>query len=100
MTAIRPGRLEKPAASQISPRVASLLQSAETFRRTTLPQDVSNAETQPHLKRVLGQRDLGAAVRCRRFQFECAAIDCGQRRVTIWLWIISLVLFFWRRELR
>ncbi len=35
-------------------------------------------ESQPHLKRVLGQRSIAA-----------------NGGVTIWLWIISLVLFFW-----
>ncbi|HMH80491.1 MAG TPA: APC family permease [Candidatus Acidoferrum sp.] len=60
-----------------------------------MPQDVSNAETQPHLKRVLGQRDLVLLFVVAVFNLNVLPSIAANGGVTMWLWIISLVLFFW-----
>jgi amino acid transporter len=60
-----------------------------------LSQDVSNAEAQPHLKRVLGQRDLVLLFVVAVFNLNVLPSIAANGGVTIWLWIISLVLFFW-----
>ena len=60
-----------------------------------MSQDVSNAETQPHLKRVLGQRDLVLLFVVAVFNLNVLPSIAANGGVTIWLWIISLVLFFW-----
>jgi amino acid transporter len=65
-----------------------------------LSQDASNAETQPHLKRVLGQRDLVLLFVVAVFNLNVLPSIAANGGVTIWLWIISLVLFSGRRELR
>jgi len=56
---------------------------------------VSNAESQPHLKRVLGQRDLVLLFVVAVFNLNVLPSIAANGGVTIWLWIISLVLFFW-----
>jgi amino acid transporter len=52
-------------------------------------------ETQPHLKRVLGQRDLVLLFVVAVFNLNVLPSIAANGGVTIWLWIISLVLFFW-----
>lgn len=52
-------------------------------------------ETQPHLKRVLGQRDLVLLFVVAVFNLNVLPSIATNGGVTIWLWIISLVLFFW-----
>jgi amino acid transporter len=60
-----------------------------------LPQAVSSVETQPHLKRVLGQRDLVLLFVVAVFNLNVLPSIAANGGVTIWLWIISLALFFW-----
>ena len=55
----------------------------------------NTAETQPHLKRVLGQRDLVLLFVVAVFNLNVLPSIAANGGVTIWLWIISLVLFFW-----
>jgi len=52
-------------------------------------------ETQPHLIRVLGQRDLVLLFVVAVFNLNVLPSIAANGGVTIWLWIISLVLFFW-----
>jgi len=52
-------------------------------------------ETQPHLKRVLGQRDLILLFVVAVFNLNVLPSIAANGGVTIWLWIISLILFFW-----
>jgi amino acid transporter len=52
-------------------------------------------ETQPHLKRVLGQRDLVLLFVVAVFNLNVVPSIAANGGVTIWLWIISLILFFW-----
>ena len=57
--------------------------------------EANTAETQPHLKRVLGQRDLVLLFVVAVFNLNVLPSIAANGGVTIWLWIISLVLFFW-----
>jgi glutamate:GABA antiporter len=60
-----------------------------------LTQEASIAESPPHLKRVLGQRDLVLLFVVAVFNLNVVPSIAANGGVTIWLWIISLVLFFW-----
>jgi glutamate:GABA antiporter len=57
--------------------------------------EANTAEIQPHLKRVLGQRDLVLLFVVAVFNLNVLPSIAANGGVTIWLWIISLVLFFW-----
>jgi amino acid transporter len=50
---------------------------------------------QPHLKRVLGRRDLVLLFVVAVFNLNVVPSIAANGGVTIWLWIISLALFFW-----
>ena len=52
-------------------------------------------ETQPHLKRVLGQRDLVLLFVVAVFNLNVVPSIAANGGVTVWLWIIALVSFFW-----
>jgi glutamate:GABA antiporter len=59
-----------------------------------LSEQVSEAN-QPHLKRVLGRWDLVLLFVVAVFNLNVVPSIAANGGVTIWLWIISLVLFFW-----
>jgi glutamate:GABA antiporter len=50
---------------------------------------------QPHLKRVLGRRDLVLLFVVAVFNLNVVPSIAANGGVTVWLWIISLILFFW-----
>jgi amino acid transporter len=50
---------------------------------------------QPHLKRVLGRRDLVLLFVVAVFNLNVLPSIAANGGVTIWLWIIALILFFW-----
>jgi amino acid transporter len=50
---------------------------------------------QPHLKRVLGRGDLILLFVVAVFNLNVVPAIAANGGVTLWLWIISLVLFFW-----
>jgi glutamate:GABA antiporter len=50
---------------------------------------------QPHLKRVLGRWDLVLLFVVAVFNLNVVPSIAANGGVTIWLWIVSLVLFFW-----
>jgi glutamate:GABA antiporter len=50
---------------------------------------------QPHLKRVLGRGDLVLLFVVAVFNLNVVPSIAANGGVTVWLWIISLVLFFW-----
>src|ERR1022692_885868 len=50
---------------------------------------------QPHLKRVLGRFDLVLLFVVAVFNLNVVPSIAANGGVTIWLWIISLLLFFW-----
>jgi glutamate:GABA antiporter len=58
---------------------------------------VSAAEgvERPHLKRVLGRRDLVLLFVVAVFNLNVLPSIAANGGVTIWLWLIALVLFFW-----
>ncbi|HXX99396.1 MAG TPA: APC family permease [Candidatus Limnocylindrales bacterium] len=50
---------------------------------------------QPHLKRVLGRRDLVLLFVVAVFNLNVLPSIAANGGVTLWLWLISLLLFFW-----
>jgi amino acid transporter len=60
-----------------------------------LTEEATRAESQPHLKRVLGQRDLVLLFVVAVFNLNVVPSIAANGGVTIWLWLISLGLFFW-----
>jgi amino acid transporter len=52
-------------------------------------------DAQPHLIRALGRRDLVLLFVVAVFNLNVVPSIAANGGVTIWLWIISLVLFFW-----
>jgi hypothetical protein len=61
----------------------------ETLSTTAQP------AAQPHLIRALGRRDLVLLFVVAVFNLNVVPSIAANGGVTIWLWIISLVLFFW-----
>ena len=57
----------------------------------------ANAEdaNQPHLKRVLGRFDLVLLFVVAVFNLNVVPSIAANGGVTVWLWIIALLLFFW-----
>jgi glutamate:GABA antiporter len=55
----------------------------------------ATAGEQPHLKRVLGRRDLVLLFVVAVFNLNVLPSIAANGGVTIWLWLISLLLFFW-----
>jgi hypothetical protein len=64
----------------------------ETFLGASLPENDPN---QPHLKRVLGRFDLVLLFVVAVFNLNVVPSIAANGGVTVWLWIISLLLFFW-----
>jgi amino acid transporter len=62
---------------------------------TTNQRAVAGKDAQPHLKRVLGRRDLVLLFVVAVFNLNVLPSIAANGGVTIWLWIISLALFFW-----
>ena len=55
----------------------------------------NNHDNQPHLKRVLGRWDLVLLFVVAVFNLNVVPSIAANGGVTVWLWIISLLLFFW-----
>src|ERR1700687_5106791 len=55
----------------------------------------ANDPEQPHLKRVLGRWDLVLLFVVAVFNLNVVPSIAANGGVTVWLWIISLILFFW-----
>jgi glutamate:GABA antiporter len=55
----------------------------------------SGDSNKPHLKRVLGRRDLVLLFVVAVFNLNVVPSIAANGGVTVWLWIISLLLFFW-----
>jgi amino acid transporter len=57
---------------------------------------MSNTDpNQPHLKRVLGRFDLVLLFVVAVFNLNVVPSIAANGGVTVWLWMISLLLFFW-----
>jgi len=57
--------------------------------------DQNNESEQPHLKRVLGRWDLVLLFVVAVFNLNVVPSIAANGGVTVWLWMISLLLFFW-----
>jgi len=55
----------------------------------------ASAAERPHLKRVLGRRDLVLLFVVAVFNLNVVPSIAANGGVTIWLWLIALILFFW-----
>lgn len=55
----------------------------------------NHKDNQPHLKRVLGRWDLVLLFVVAVFNLNVVPSIAANGGVTVWLWIISLLLFFW-----
>src|ERR1700736_1895291 len=55
----------------------------------------TTGDNQPHLKRVLGLFDLVLLFVVAVFNLNVVPSIAANGGVTVWLWIISLILFFW-----
>jgi len=73
--------------------VKAVDESCAAFKGERLADGIT--ETQPHLKRVLGRRDLVLLFVVAVFNLNVLPSVAANGGVTIWLWIISLILFFW-----
>jgi len=63
---------------------------------TTTPAASPSLEAdRPHLKRVLGRRDLVLFFVVAVFNLNVLPSIAANGGVTVWLWLISLLLFFW-----
>ncbi len=67
--------------------------SSEVMKGTAT--SAASAPEQPHLKRVLGRRDLVLLFVVAVFNLNVLPSIAANGGVTIWLWLISLILFFW-----
>jgi amino acid transporter len=56
---------------------------------------LENDPNQPHLKRVLGRFDLVLLFVVAVFNLNVVPSIAANGGVTVWLWLISLLLFFW-----
>ena len=59
------------------------------------PLPVAGATETVHLKRSLGRWDLVALFVVAVFNLNVVPSIAANGGVTIWLWLVSLVLFFW-----
>jgi glutamate:GABA antiporter len=67
--------------------------SSEVTKEATA--GIASTGEQPHLKRVLGRRDLVLLFVVAVFNLNVLPSIAANGGVTIWLWLISLILFFW-----
>lgn len=56
---------------------------------------MANNDNQPHLRRVLGGFDLVLLFVVAVFNLNVVPSIAANGGITVWLWIISLLLFFW-----
>jgi glutamate:GABA antiporter len=74
--------------------IARLVRFLIGFLRGTLSATAQSA-AQPHLIRVLGRRDLVLLFVVAVFNLNVVPSIAANGGVTVWLWIVSLLLFFW-----
>ena len=68
--------------------------SSQVTNGTVAPLPAASLE-QPHLKRVLGRRDLVLLFVVAVFNLNVLPSIAANGGVTVWLWAIALILFFW-----
>src|ERR1700678_2839074 len=91
------GALVRPACS--GKKHVGTAASAVRQAKREVPKEALSTTTQPaaqtHLIRALGRRDLVLLFVVAVFNLNVVPSIAANGGVTIWLWIISLVLFFW-----
>src|ERR1700720_3030497 len=65
------------------------------IKESFLPEEVTAQTETAHLKRALGRWDLIALFVVAVFNLNVVPSIAANGGVTIWLWLISLLLFFW-----
>src|ERR1022692_4403262 len=91
------GALARPACTTTTHvgTAASAVRQSEARRSRGILSTSTQSATQPHLIRALGRRDLVLLFVVAVFNLNVVPSIAANGGVTIWLWIISLVLFFW-----
>src|ERR1700678_4847669 len=91
------GALVRPACS--GKKHVGTAASAVRQAKREVPKEALSTTTQPaaqtHLIRALGRRDLVLLFVVAVFNLNVVPSIAANGGVTIWLWIISLLLFFW-----
>src|SRR3989454_1423259 len=85
-------------ASHLSVRPDTNLHQEEIQEKASLANEVITkpaAQEAPHLRRVLGKRDLVLLFVVAVFNLNVVPSIAANGGVTVWLWIISVLLFFW-----
>jgi|HubBroStandDraft_6_1064221.scaffolds.fasta_scaffold71098_2 amino acid transporter len=77
------------------PGEKSAVPAASATSRTCKLSETAQPAAQPHLIRALGRRDLVLLFVVAVFNLNVVPSIAANGGVTIWLWIISLLLFFW-----
>src|ERR1035437_4583386 len=91
------GALARPACTTTTHvgTAASAVRQSEARRSRGILSTSTQSATQPHLIRALGRRDLVLLFVVAVFNLNVVPSIAANGGVTIWLWIISLPLFFW-----
>src|SRR5579863_7807516 len=76
-------------------RLGCLAEAKRGDPRGNLSTTAAQPVAQPHLIRALGRRDLVLLFVVAVFNLNVVPSIAANGGVTIWLWIMSLVLFFW-----
>jgi len=82
----------------LSVRPDTNLHPEEIQEKANLANEVNTkpgAQEAPHLRRVLGKRDLVLLFVVAVFNLNVVPSIAANGGVTVWLWMISLILFFW-----
>jgi len=85
-------------ASRLSVRLDTNLHQKEIREKANLENEVTakpGAQEAPHLRRVLGKWDLVLLFVVAVFNLNVLPSIAANGGVTVWLWIVSLILFFW-----
>jgi amino acid transporter len=85
-------------ASHLSARPDINFHQEEIEEKANLANEVNTkpgAQEAPHLRRVLGKRDLVLLFVVAVFNLNVVPSIAANGGVTVWLWMISLILFFW-----
>jgi glutamate:GABA antiporter len=84
-------------ATAASPALSAVESGCPPKRREAVQGTLSTSAQpeQPHLIRALGRRDLVLLFVVAVFNLNVVPSIAANGGVTIWLWIISLLLFFW-----
>src|ERR1022692_448584 len=91
------GALARPACTTTTHigTAASAVRQSEARRSRGILSTTTQSATQTHLIRALGRRDLVLLFVVAVFNLNVVPSIAANGGVTIWLWIISLLLFFW-----